>query len=77
MVDPGFAAEVHRRLGSKDKQFRVFGRINGYRADYGHDDIILGRYAQTEVFPYLRDWLIAKSSPEGKFSILSPLPLKK
>ncbi|MFA5864233.1 MAG: alpha/beta fold hydrolase [Phycisphaerae bacterium] len=57
MVDPGFAAQVNKQIGSKNKNLRVFGKINGYRADYGHDDIILGRYAHEEIFPYVRDWL--------------------
>jgi len=78
MISPGDAAAFHQTLGSKDKQFRVFGRINGYRADYGHDDIVIGKYARDEVFPYLRDWLIAQSRPPGKslLPFLTTRPVK-
>jgi len=77
MAEPGFAAEVHKRIGAKDKKLRVFGRINGYRADYGHDDIILGKYARDEVFPYIRDWLTAETTPAFKFPSLTTLPFIK
>jgi pimeloyl-ACP methyl ester carboxylesterase len=74
-IAPGFVAEIHRRLGSKDKQMRVFGQINGYRADYGHDDIILGRYAGEEVFPYLTGWLKIKAAKTEKSPLLPELKL--
>jgi pimeloyl-ACP methyl ester carboxylesterase len=57
MVDPGFSAEVNRRIGAKTKQLRIIGMINNFRADYGHDDVIIGRYARDDVFPLIRDWL--------------------
>ncbi len=66
MVDPGFAAEVHQQLGSSNKKLRVFGRINGYRADYGHDDIVIGRHARDEVFPYITNWLTAEAVSSRK-----------
>lgn len=69
-AEPGFVAIIHNRLGSAKKQMRVFGKINGYRADYGHDDIIIGRYARDEVFPYIETWLstesVAASVPASK-----------
>jgi pimeloyl-ACP methyl ester carboxylesterase len=61
-TSPGFVTEIHRRLGSTTKAMRVFGRINGYKADYGHDDIIIGKYARDEVFPYLTTWLKTESA---------------
>jgi hypothetical protein len=48
---------------------RVFGRINGYHADYGHDDIIIGKYAADEVFPYITSWLRTEAVKEK-----SPVP---
>ncbi len=57
MASPGFVLYIHNKLKSKDKTFRLFGRINGYRADYGHDDIIIGKYSKEEVFPYVLNWL--------------------
>jgi len=77
MVDPGYAVEVNRRLGSCDKKVRIFGRINGYRADYGHDDIIIGKFARDDVFPYMRDWLNAQSSTGNKFQLIPVIKQKK
>jgi len=57
MAPPGDVRLAQARLGSRDKQFRVFGRINGYQADYGHDDIIIGRHAAQDVYPYILAWL--------------------
>lgn len=60
-AEPGFVAIIHNRLESSRKQMRVFGKINGYRADYGHDDIIIGKHARDEVFPYIETWLNTES----------------
>lgn len=57
MAMPGFVAVLHDKLKTRDKQLRIFGKINGYHADYGHDDIIIGKQARTDVFPYIRAWL--------------------
>ncbi|NLE29981.1 MAG: alpha/beta hydrolase [Phycisphaerae bacterium] len=60
-AEPGFMAVIHNRLGAEKKQIRMFGKINGYRADYGHDDLIIGRYARDEVYPYIESWLSSES----------------
>lgn len=39
------------------------GLAEGFSADYGHTDLLLGRRAGEEVFPRLRDWLLAHSEP--------------
>ncbi|NLX07060.1 MAG: alpha/beta hydrolase [Phycisphaerae bacterium] len=57
MIDPGCAKVIHERLASADKRFRMFGTINGHAANYGHDDIILGRHAAADVFPEITAWL--------------------
>ncbi len=65
MISPGFVAVIHNKLGSKDKQMRVFGKINGYYDNYGHDDIIIGRHSRDDVFPYIKNWLIAHPAKTG------------
>ena len=50
-------AHVHDSLGSEDKRLMVLSRENGCRHDYGHIDPVLGRWASTEVWPAIRDWL--------------------
>jgi pimeloyl-ACP methyl ester carboxylesterase len=43
-----------RRFGTA---FAAFGRPHGHRADYGHDDLIMGLYARDEVWPRIGEWL--------------------
>jgi len=57
MATVGAVKYSHREVASRQKQFRLFGRINGDRANYGHDDIIIGRHARAEVFPEILKWL--------------------
>ncbi len=45
------------QIGSKKKKFIVFGREFGYQADYGHLDLVLGRYAPQEVYPEVLAWI--------------------
>lgn len=35
----------------------VFGRDHGHADEYGHFDLLVGRYARREVFPLVEDWL--------------------
>lgn len=53
--------DSYRAVASQDKTLRLFGRSNGYRADYGHNDLIVGRYAPLDVYPYLARWLKERS----------------
>lgn len=57
MADPEGVRYIYHRVSSKDKTFRLFGLANGNACDYGHDDLIIGKHAPQEVFPFLRDWL--------------------
>jgi alpha-beta hydrolase superfamily lysophospholipase len=38
-------------------EVRTYGREHGHREEYGHWDLILGRYALEEVWPDLASWL--------------------
>jgi len=46
-----------RQINSTEKEYDLFGRVNGQRNDYGHDDIIIGRQAKAEVYPRIAAWL--------------------
>ncbi|MFT7621605.1 MAG: pimeloyl-ACP methyl ester carboxylesterase [Myxococcota bacterium] len=48
---------VFDALGSEDKRLEIFGRERGCRHDYGHIDLVLGKYATEEVWPTMLDWL--------------------
>ena len=75
LAPPEVVRFAYRRVSSTDKTFRMFGRVNGYRANYGHNDLILGKYAREEVFPLIERWLAARARPrQAAPKGLLPLP---
>ena len=48
---------AYRAISSENKKIRIFGRANRYQKEYGHFDLVLGKDAFREVYPYLFDWL--------------------
>ena len=48
---------VYDLASSEDKKIDVFGRETGCRHDYGHIDLVIGRYARQEVWPHILNWL--------------------
>ena len=48
---------LYARWGAGDKRFLMFGVVNGQHDDYGHDDLVIGDHARTEVYPAIREWL--------------------
>ncbi len=36
---------------------------NGFRCDYGHGDLVLGRHAPDEIFPRIARWLRSRATP--------------
>jgi pimeloyl-ACP methyl ester carboxylesterase len=48
---------AYHHIGSRERQWRLAGRVNGFSADYGHDDLVLGRNARAEVFPVIERWI--------------------
>lgn len=60
-VDKTDPARYCRRFwemcGSRDKDFRLLAKDNGFSKDYGHIDMIVSKSAATEVWPEVSDWL--------------------
>jgi pimeloyl-ACP methyl ester carboxylesterase len=48
-------------FGSQDKTFLRPGVAEGFSVDFGHDDLLAGLAAPTEVFPRIADWLAERS----------------
>jgi pimeloyl-ACP methyl ester carboxylesterase len=48
---------VHREVPGEPKQYKMFGRVNGHRSNYGHDDLVIGRHAKEEIYPTILEWL--------------------
>jgi len=59
LTPPEDIAYVHDHIGSADKTLMTFGKASGCRYDYGHIDLVLGKYAPEEVWPHIFDWLAA------------------
>ena len=57
ICDPADVRFACENAGSADKTCMEMGRADGFSADYGHLDLILGRNASNEVFPLIADWL--------------------
>ncbi|MDP8254216.1 MAG: alpha/beta fold hydrolase [Candidatus Alcyoniella australis] len=62
LASPAAVRHAYDRVGGQDKHFRLFGTDQGDSIDYGHGDLILGKAAPYEVFPFVRDWLLKQSS---------------
>lgn len=48
---------AYQNVSSTDKAIRIFSLANGYSANYGHNDLLLGKKAPQEVYPYIYRWL--------------------
>ena len=48
---------LYRQIAGKEKRFGLFGRVSSHHNDYGHNDIVIGKYAQKEVYPTILSWL--------------------
>ena len=48
---------VYESIGSKDKSLLLCGKAQGFSADYGHVDLILGVNARREIYPHIADWI--------------------
>ena len=58
----GFVTEdglksIYDSVSSKDKAITIFSQANGYSADYGHCDLILGKYSEKDSYPVILNWL--------------------
>ncbi|GIW41543.1 MAG: hydrolase [Candidatus Binatia bacterium] len=48
-------------VGSRDKTLVVAGKEHGFGFDFGHDDLVAGLRAPTEIFPRIAEWLERRS----------------
>ena len=55
---PGVQRYIHDRVGSEDKTLLTFGVQDGYAADAGHNDALVGLNSQAQTYPILERWLL-------------------
>lgn len=63
LATPEGAELALEHLAAAPTTYLEFGRRHGHAADYGHVDLIFGRYAPDEVFPAVADWLVRTAAP--------------
>lgn len=51
------ASPAFKNLGSEEKAWIQYGIQTGCQEDYGHIDLVVGKNAETEVFPDIEKWL--------------------
>ncbi|MBL7071655.1 MAG: alpha/beta fold hydrolase [Candidatus Omnitrophica bacterium] len=56
-VDAEALKNVYDTVSSRDKDFVVISKANGYSADYGHCDLVIGKNAEQDVYPVILNWL--------------------
>ncbi len=57
MCDPAGVRYAYEHVGSTDRTHVELAKSEGFSADYGHIDMVLGRNARQEVFPLVEAWL--------------------
>lgn len=72
MAEPAGVRFAYQHVGSQDKTYRELSLVNGFSADYGHMDLVLGRRAREEVFPVIYKWLRERDGgkPDRAFGFL-------
>ena len=60
LAPPKAMEEALGDVGAAQKALLLFGKARGDKQDYGHGDLIFGRFAPDEVFPELESWLRAR-----------------
>jgi pimeloyl-ACP methyl ester carboxylesterase len=61
LAPPAVVRAAHDAWGG-EKDWLLAGTDAGLSADYGHGDLIFGRRAPEEIYPRLRDWLVARAA---------------
>lgn len=57
IAPPNVQQYLYANVGSPDRTLLLLGRRYGLRANYGHNDSLVGRPSQQEIFPLLANWL--------------------
>ncbi len=57
LAPPRDVFAAYERAGTADKRYVNMSRRDGFSADYGHADLVLGKQALGEVLPHVVDWL--------------------
>ena len=56
LAEPWRLRWAYDHLGTSHKALRILGKQYGYKADYGHADLLIGRHAPTDLYLTLVAW---------------------
>lgn len=62
LAPPDAQRALFDSLTTPDRQLALFGRSYGHSAEYGHGDLVVGLKAHEEVYPVIRDFLVARAT---------------
>lgn len=64
LAPPYNVLQVFEKVGSTDRTFELASRTNGYHADYGHADLMVGDNAKADLYPLVYRWLESRQPGE-------------
>lgn len=62
LVPPATVAAARDAMTSAEVEYVVASKANGFRCDYGHGDLVLGKCAPEEIFPRVEAWLARRGT---------------
>jgi len=63
IAEPESIRYVYNNIDSQDKAFHIFAVVNNDTINYGHLDLVIGRYTPRDVFPAIERWLAKHRLP--------------
>ncbi|HEX8203934.1 MAG TPA: alpha/beta fold hydrolase [Isosphaeraceae bacterium] len=57
LAPPPVQQYLHAHVGSPEKALMIIGRAEGFAADAGHNDALVGLTSQQQVYPLIERWL--------------------
>ena len=62
LVPPATVEAARDAMTAADVEYVVAGKAHGFRCDYGHGDLVLGKCAPDEIFPRIHEWLARRAT---------------
>jgi len=59
LVDPYSVIMEYDVISSNDKTLVIAGKGNGFKEDYGHIDLVVGKNALKEIYPIVDSWIVS------------------
>ncbi len=64
LAPPDAVKDAFESIGASDKRFVICSRAQGYRVNYGHFDLVIGKEAPNEIFPVILGWIDSHAQTE-------------